>query len=172
MSAINYAVGDNWGSGFIGNMTVPGGAQGLQGWTIEFDASFAISNIWCAQIVSHIGDHYVIRNLDWNANVAAGGEASFGFQATQGAGGTAANGFVIDGPSGSPPPPVLPTLSVADSSIIEGNSGTSPLAFTVTLSEPASGPVAVHYSTGDGSASSGSDYTALSGTLTFAPGET
>src|SRR5712664_3961886 len=35
MASINYAVGDNWGSGFIGNMTVPGGELGLHGWIIE-----------------------------------------------------------------------------------------------------------------------------------------
>src|SRR5947207_711406 len=111
MSAINYAVSDDWGSGFVGNMTVPGDVQGLQGWTIEFDASFTISNLWCARIVSHIGDHYVIRNLDWNANVAAGGQASFGFQATPGATGTGASGFTVNGAAaGQDPvlPPVLP----------------------------------------------------------------
>jgi hypothetical protein len=64
MAGINYTVGNNWGSGFIGNMVVPGGGQGLHGWTIEFDASFAISSIWGAEIVSHVGNHYVIRNLD------------------------------------------------------------------------------------------------------------
>ncbi len=63
MAGINYSVGDNWGSGFVGNMTVPGGANGLHGWLIEFDASFAISSIWGAEIVSHVGNHYVIRNL-------------------------------------------------------------------------------------------------------------
>src|SRR5512139_2637244 len=89
MASINYVVGDNWGSGFIGNMAVPGGDLGLHGWTVEFDASFAISDIWGAEIVSHVGNHYVVRNLDWNSNVPAGGQASFGFQATPGAGGTA-----------------------------------------------------------------------------------
>jgi hypothetical protein len=50
--AINYTVGDNWGSGFVGNIVVPGGASGLHGWTLEFDATFDISNIWGAEIVS------------------------------------------------------------------------------------------------------------------------
>ena len=175
MANINYAVGNNWGSGFIGNMIVPGGDQGLHGWTIEFDASFAISSIWGAEIVSHVGNHYVIRNLDWNATVPAGGQASFGFQATPGAGGTAATGLVIDGAAVTPPPPpppVVPTISVGDASVSEGNSGTSQLAFTVTLSQATTGPVTVHYSTGNGTATAGSDYTAVSGTLTFAAGET
>ena len=172
MASINYVVGDNWGSGFIGNMAVPGGDQGLHGWTVEFDASFAISDIWGAEIVSHVGNHYVIRNLDWNSNVPAGGQASFGFQATPGAGGTAASGLVLDGAGDTPPPIVVPTLSIGDASITEGNAGTSQLIFTVKLSQAATGPVTVHYSTTDGTASAGSDYTALAGTLTFAAGET
>ena len=81
MAGINYAVGSNWGSGFVGDMTVPGGSQGLHGWTIEFDASFDITNIWSAEIVSHVGNHYVIRNAAWNADMPAGGHATFGFQA-------------------------------------------------------------------------------------------
>jgi len=93
MASINYAVGDKWDSGFIGNVTVPGGSDGLHGWTLEFDASFAISNIWGARIVSHVGNHYVISGLDWTSNVAPGGQASFGFEATTtGSSGTAATG--------------------------------------------------------------------------------
>jgi aryl-phospho-beta-D-glucosidase BglC (GH1 family) len=171
MAGINYSVGSNWGSGFVANMTVGADGQDLAGWTIEFDASFDITNFWGAEIVSHIGDHYVISNADWNANVAAGGQASFGFQATAGAGGTALTGLVLDGAGPAPPPP-LPTISIADASASEGNSGTSPLAFTVTLSQAATGLVTVHYATADGTATAGSDYTAQSGTLSFAAGET
>ena len=89
---INYTVGNSWSSGFIGSIAVPGGSQGLNGWTVEFDAAFDITSIWNAEIVSHVGNHYVVRNAAWNANVPAGGEASFGFQAASGAGGSAATG--------------------------------------------------------------------------------
>ena len=54
------------------------------------------------------------------ATVPAGGQASFGFQATPGAGGTAATSLVIDGaavPPPPPPPPVLPTISVGDARV-------------------------------------------------------
>ncbi|MCF8533937.1 MAG: cellulase family glycosylhydrolase [Reyranella sp.] len=171
MASIDYAVGDNWGSGFVGNVTVPGGLDGLHGWTVEFDASFVISDIWGAEIVSRVGDHYVVRNAAWNSDVSAGGNVTFGFEATPGVDGTTASGLVLNG-AGDPPPPVLPTLSVGDASIVEGSTGTSQLAFTVTLSQAATGPVTVHYSTADGTATAGSDYTAQSGTLTFAAGET
>ena len=170
MAGINYAVTSNWGSGFVANMTVPGDSQGLHGWTIEFDASFDISNIWGAEIVSHVGDHYVIRNAAWNTDVAAGSQATFGFQATTGVGGTALSGLTLDGAGNTPPP--LPTISITGASTNEGNSGTSQLSFVVGLSQAATGPVTVHYGTADGTATASSDYTAQSGTLTFAAGET
>ena len=68
--------------------------------------------------------------------------------------------------------PVVPTLAIGDASITEGDSGTAQLSFTVTLSQAATGPVTVNYSTANGTATAGSDYTARSGTLTFAAGET
>lgn len=44
--------------------------------------------------------------------------------------------------------------------------------FTITLDRAATTPIAVAYRTVDGTAVSGADYTALSGSVTFAPGET
>ena len=46
------------------------------------------------------------------------------------------------------------------------------VAIQVTLSSPAAFSITVNYATSDGTAVAGSDYTAASGTLTFAPGET
>ena len=59
------------------------------------------------------------------------------------------------------------TISINDVSITEGNSGTSTLTFTVTRSNN-SGAFSVDYATADQTAIAGSDYTATSGTLTFA----
>ncbi|MGE5192703.1 MAG: FG-GAP-like repeat-containing protein [Deltaproteobacteria bacterium] len=66
----------------------------------------------------------------------------------------------------------LPTLSIGDASAGEGNSGTTSIAFTVTLSAALAQPVAVSFSTSGGTAAAGRDYQSTSGTLTFAPGET
>ena len=66
----------------------------------------------------------------------------------------------------------VPALSINSVSQAEGNSGTTPFVFTVTLSAPSGQPITVNYATANGTATAGSDYTATSGTLTFAPGVT
>ncbi|SUI87410.1 Ig-like domain-containing protein [Shewanella morhuae] len=63
------------------------------------------------------------------------------------------------------------TLSVADASMAEGDSGTANMAHTVTLSSTSALTVTVNYTTSNGTATAGSDYTATNGTLTFSPYE-
>ncbi len=64
----------------------------------------------------------------------------------------------------------LPSMAINDVSVAEGNSGTTLLQFTVSLSTSNVSSVSVSFVTTDGSAVAGSDYAATSGTLTFAPG--
>ncbi len=61
-----------------------------------------------------------------------------------------------------------PSLSIAAATAAEGASAT----VTVTLGAASGKPVTVDYATSDGTATSGADYTAANGTLTFAPGTT
>jgi Calx-beta domain/FG-GAP-like repeat len=70
------------------------------------------------------------------------------------------------------PPVDTPSVTINDVSVTEGNTGTVNATFTVSLSAAYGQPVTVHYTTTDGSATAGSDYTAGSGDVTFAPGET
>ncbi|MBK5963204.1 hypothetical protein CCR95_03640 [Thiocystis minor] len=66
-----------------------------------------------------------------------------------------------------------PVLRIADASKTEGNTGTSPANFAVTLSPARNGTVTVKYATANGTAlTENKDYSATSGTLTFAPGQT
>jgi hypothetical protein len=64
------------------------------------------------------------------------------------------------------------TLAVGDASVIEGDSGNVPATFTVTLAPATTVPVSVNWATENRTATAGSDYTASSGTLSFAAGET
>ncbi|MDP3859664.1 MAG: Calx-beta domain-containing protein [Stagnimonas sp.] len=65
-----------------------------------------------------------------------------------------------------------PSLSIGNATVTEGNSGSATATFTVSLSAASGQSVSVSYATADGTATAGSDYTARSGTLTFAPGTT
>jgi hypothetical protein len=58
----------------------------------------------------------------------------------------------------------------ASASSVNENQGTATI--TVTRTGGSNVPVSVHYATSDGTATAGSDYTAVSGTLNFAVGET
>ena len=61
------------------------------------------------------------------------------------------------------------TITISDANLIEGNSGSSALSFTVTRSDRY-GAFRVDFATSNGSATAGGDYTAVLGTLTFAAG--
>ena len=66
-----------------------------------------------------------------------------------------------------------PSISIGDASVVEGNSGSKSMTFTVTLSQVSSKEVRVNYATANDSAKTGdNDYKSKSGTLRFAPGET
>ena len=54
----------------------------------------------------------------------------------------------------------LPSLSIVDASVVEGNSGITTATFVVQLSAPSSGPVSFDIATSNGSAQAGSDYQA------------
>src|SRR5262249_30167437 len=67
----------------------------------------------------------------------------------------------------------LPSLSINDISIAEGNAGPKDMTFTVSLSAASGQVVTVNYATNaSGTGTSGTDYTPASGTLTFAAGTT
>jgi len=76
------------------------------------------------------------------------------------------------GAADSPARPAEGSLSIGDAQAAEGNSGTRPLSFRVTLSEVSRDPVAVSYRTQNETARAPEDYQSTEGSLQFAPGET
>ncbi len=73
---------------------------------------------------------------------------------------------------GDDTPAVVPDVTLSSTSVSEGNSGTTNLDFTVTLSEATTASISVAYVTSDDSATAGQDYTATTGTLTVAANTT
>ena len=66
----------------------------------------------------------------------------------------------------------VPSLSIEDAEVVEGDSGFTDATFVVTLSSPSTDTVTVDYKTSDEDAEAGTDYAATSGTVTFEPGTT
>jgi len=67
---------------------------------------------------------------------------------------------------------VIPTVSMGDATVTEGDSGSVNANFNLTLSTPYVSDVTVFYSTYDGTATAGLDYTSVGSSVVFLPGET
>jgi len=65
-----------------------------------------------------------------------------------------------------------PTLTISDPTVVEGDSGSVTAQFILTLDAPSNETITVDYTTNDGTATAGDDYTAASGTVTFDPNDT
>lgn len=82
--------------------------------------------------------------------------------------------IVNDDTAGQPPPPgTVPSISIGDAQVTEGDSDTVQTNISVTLSAASDQYVTVDFATSPGSATfSDADYHQTSGRLAFAPGET
>ncbi len=146
------------------------GSVSLGGSTLDVSANFP----------TNVNDKFTIINNDGNdpvsgtfAGLPEGAQLTLGgflysisYQGTDGTG----NDVVLTRLVTPGPPP--PSISVGDVIVSEGDSGTTPATFTLTLSAPSAQTVTVDYSTADETATSPDDYVSASGTLTFNPGET
>lgn len=65
----------------------------------------------------------------------------------------------------------VPKISITDEEVIEGNSGTTSMTFSISLSRASTNTITVNWATVEDTATAGVDYLSASGTLTFAPGE-
>jgi cellulase/cellobiase CelA1 len=76
-------VSQSWDGGFLDNVTIANnGSVGLSGWEVAITTPDVITNLWNAVTLSHTGDTYILGNEPYNATIAAGATASFGFQAS------------------------------------------------------------------------------------------
>jgi len=68
--------------------------------------------------------------------------------------------------------PATPSISISDAQVVEGNAGTATMTFNVFLSAASASTITVGFATANGTATSGTDFTANSGTVTFLAGQT
>jgi len=115
------------------------------------------TNLW----VDVLGDRRIEPNETFYVNLT-------GAEAATISDGQGQATIVNDDTASSPP-----AISIRDASIVEGNSGSRQMTFTVYLSHGSNQKVRVKYRTANGTAKTGNnDYVGTSGTITFAAGET
>lgn len=136
------------------------------GESLTFNGSFTdAGKLDTHAIVWDFGDGTTANTLQANHTYTKEGNYTVKLSVTDNAGATSTDTAVVVVKP-------LPTMTISDRTIIEGNDGNTNAIFTVSLSSPSTKPITVNYATVDGTAIAGSDYTATSGTLTFTPGTT
>jgi len=169
LSSATFELTSDWGTGFGGQVTIANTqSTPVTNWSLSFNWDRSITQIWDGTISSHIAHQYVITNAGWNATIAPGGTVAFGFNGSAGnVGSDVPTNYVLNGvPLGAS---AAPALSINNVTVNDGTAGAT-AAFTVTLSQAAATAVTVGYTTADGTAIAGTDYTATSGTLRCSPG--
>ena len=176
-----------------GAQTIYANLSTFSGWGIAFgpDASLYVSDTSGNRVVKIARDGTqtaLTTGITTPRGMAYGGDGFLYVAAGDGASGiivkinpstgaqtTVSSGGELNSPGDVfPVPGALPTISISNNpSVSEGNSGTTNLTFTLTRSGDTTVDSLVSVSTASGTATSGSDYVALTNaTVTFAAGST
>ncbi|MCE2806809.1 MAG: cellulose binding domain-containing protein [Gemmataceae bacterium] len=147
--AFVYGLDSDWGSGFQAHGLLTNDQKTpMVNWKVEFDYNRDISSMWNGKVASKVGQHYVIVPEAYNGTLQPGASADIGFLGAGGLPGDKPLNVRVtwDGAGTAP----LPSLSLADISVTEGDTGSKTVALTVTLSAAVASPVTVAFSTADG----------------------
>lgn len=75
-----FKLQDYWNGGFNANVKIENtGDKTIENWALGFDYQGEIANIWNAVIVSSEQPEYVVKNAEWNQDIAPGKSVEFGF---------------------------------------------------------------------------------------------
>ncbi len=84
---VQYYLDHDWETGFTGHIVITNNSkETIEDWKLSFTFDREIITIWNATIESHDGNQYLVKNQGYNANIAPGQSASFGFEGKQGHG--------------------------------------------------------------------------------------
>lgn len=78
---VTYNRTSAWQEAYQGIITIWNKSdQKLVDWTLEFDFDGEIAQLYIADIVSHIGNHYILRGKDYNRNILKNSSLNLQFQ--------------------------------------------------------------------------------------------
>ena len=82
---VSYQDVNDWGAGFVGQMVITNNTnKAITNWTLAFNFTPTVTNIWSAQIATHSGTRYALQNLSYNGVLNPGDQVTFGFQGAPG----------------------------------------------------------------------------------------
>ncbi|MDA1013562.1 MAG: cellulose binding domain-containing protein, partial [Planctomycetota bacterium] len=167
--SVDYDIPSEWSNGYEAAVTIHNEAdQAVENWELEFDDPHSINSIWNASIAEHSGSHYKIVAPSWARDIPAHGSVSFGYLGSRNGPVSVPTNYKLNGEG---PGTSLPTVSIQDTSVVEGDTASVVASFTVILSSAATGNVSVDFETSAGSAVAGADFLTAVGTVDFAVGE-
>lgn len=140
-TAVSFAITDTWSTGYNGEITVTNdGDSAVNGWTLEFDFTGTITNVWNGTITSHVGTHYVIQNVSYNAAIAVGANVIVGFSANPANQNQPPTNYIFNGVAvGQGSNPAITSSALPDGSVASAYSqtlavsgGTGPYTWSVS----------------------------------------
>ncbi|MGL4882952.1 MAG: expansin EXLX1 family cellulose-binding protein [Waterburya sp.] len=80
-----FSLQAEWEQGFTGKLDLLNLGETIQDWQIEFESAWEIEPgmIWGAEIVSHEGDKYVLKPIDYNDTINSQQQISISFNANK-----------------------------------------------------------------------------------------
>ena len=132
---VNYTVSNDWGSGFVADVSIKNEGDQINGWTLTwtFADGQRVSGLWNGGYTQS-GGKMTVTPVDWNKNIPTGGTAGFGFQATRGATNSKPTDFAVNGMSctgGNKAPTVSLTSPTSGQSFPNGQA----IPFAATASD-------------------------------------
>ena len=105
-AAATFAFTSQWTGGGQAAFTITNGStQTIRGWKLEFDWLADVASLWNGVVQSHVGNHYVVTNADYNDVLAPGASVVVGCTANFAISGLLPTSITAVGtvPGGTPP---------------------------------------------------------------------
>lgn len=150
-----YAGDINESGTVVGSMRAAGGVSNFHGWIYVDGTVTNLNHLIPQNSGLHIAYAHAVNNEGQIAATAFDAQGHYH--------------AVLLTPGTAAPPSA--GITVFDVSLTEGQNGTTTASFSVRLSFASASDVTVAYSTANGSATAGTDYNAVSGTLTIPAGQ-
>jgi aryl-phospho-beta-D-glucosidase BglC (GH1 family) len=107
--AVNFAVVNDWGSGYQGQITITDNlSTPINNWSLQFTFDHPITSMWNGTIASQAGNQYVVANAGYDADIAPGSSVTIGFLGAPGNVADQPTGMMLSYDGSSSPPPSPP----------------------------------------------------------------